>query len=585
MEKSTYDANQPQKSMSLRNLRNTLRALHQGDLIPLRPRASMILDDFEYPDQASAEEIWVGVDCGVSGTSIKYDGNYSLNISGSVASGTITKTESLDLNSFLELQFWHQGNTSTLQALEFFVKDSEDNESYWSATTDVVVDTWKQETLDLTTADGNNGTDADLTNIVEYGFLTDAAKDYKIDSLEAICGMCVAVESAKSGGYYNQVYVDNELIDTIKQASPTLVAPVSNPRIDILVADSDGVLTWIAGDEAASPELPLADLKSSKKMPICAVYLIPMMVKIVDYEYKDAFPSEGYIYLDMRPFLNYQKLGFDTGLDASKSATPDAGDTYFASDTGKIYKCYVDDIWVGIGDGTSHYPDIEDLILTIASTSTVDIDATGLNVGGYYLASINLTADITASGANGLDTGLEAISTWYSVWVIYNPATRTQASLLSLSATAPTMPTGYTIKRRVGWARNDADGNITIIDSINKLYTDRGDPASIDYVLTDLIEDNAWHDLNLSALLPPDAIAVELSVSYTANALNQDINFRRNGYIHVANAPGIRSQVANQSILQQIKVSCDTSQIIEYYLSSTATTAVAITVTGWYKNL
>jgi hypothetical protein len=491
----------------------------------------------------------------------------------------------LNLSSFLELQFWTQGNTGTLQALEVFIADSSGNESYWTAPTDVVVDTWKQETLDLTDPDGNNGTVADLTDVTSYGFKIDAAKDYKIDSLEAICGMCVAVESAKSGGYYNQVYVDNELIDTIKQASPTLVAPVSNPRIDILVADSDGVLTWIAGDEAASPELPLADLKSSKKMPICAVYLIPMMVKIVDYEYKDAFPSEGYIYLDMRPFLNYQKLGFDTGLDASKSATPDAGDTYFASDTGKIYKCYVDDIWVGIGDGTSHYPDIEDLILTIASTSTVDIDATGLNVGGYYLASINLTADITASGANGLDTGLEAISTWYSVWVIYNPATRTQASLLSLSATAPTMPTGYTIKRRVGWARNDADGNITIIDSINKLYTDRGDPSAVDYVIGDLIEDEAFHDLDLSALIPPSAISVELSIVYTASAVNKDFIFRKNGNSNVINAPRIRSQVANQSIVGLVKVSCDTSQVIEYYLDSPESTTASIIVVGWYKNL
>jgi hypothetical protein len=35
--------------------------------------------------------------------------------------------------------------------------------------------------------------------------------------------------------------------------------------------------------------------------------------------------------------------------------------------------------------------------------------------------------------------------------VIYNPATGTVAALASLSSTAPTMPSGYTYKRRIGW--------------------------------------------------------------------------------------------------------------------------------------
>ena len=73
------------------------------------------------------------------------------------------------------------------------------------------------------------------------------------------------------------------------------------------------------------------------------------------------------------------------------------------------------------------------------------------------LRSISLTIAGTTTGANALDTGTIATSTWYSVWVIYNGTTT--AGLLSTSATSPTLPSGYTHKARVGWIRTDATGN------------------------------------------------------------------------------------------------------------------------------
>ena len=82
------------------------------------------------------------------------------------------------------------------------------------------------------------------------------------------------------------------------------------------------------------------------------------------------------------------------------------------------------------------------------------------NASNVYktLRSVALTIAGTASGvANGLDTGALAISTWYSLWVIWNGTTT--AGLMSLSATAPTLPSGYTHKARAGWVRTDASGN------------------------------------------------------------------------------------------------------------------------------
>ena len=75
------------------------------------------------------------------------------------------------------------------------------------------------------------------------------------------------------------------------------------------------------------------------------------------------------------------------------------------------------------------------------------------------LRAVSLSINSAGSGANGLDTGSIAASTWYSVWVIHNPTTQTTAGLLSLSQTAPTMPSGYTYRARVGWVRTDATGD------------------------------------------------------------------------------------------------------------------------------
>ena len=97
----------------------------------------------------------------------------------------------------------------------------------------------------------------------------------------------------------------------------------------------------------------------------------------------------------------------------------------------------------------------------LSATVTVTADEVALaNSANFYLTAraVSLSISGASSGvANGLDTGTLAASTWYSVWVISNGATT--AGLLSLSATAPTLPSGYTFKARIGWIRTDASGN------------------------------------------------------------------------------------------------------------------------------
>lgn len=98
--------------------------------------------------------------------------------------------------------------------------------------------------------------------------------------------------------------------------------------------------------------------------------------------------------------------------------------------------------------------------------SKVDIDADEINLhdaaGAFFKAtSVNLTADITVPGANGLDTGGEAGNTWYYIWVIYNSTSSTTASLLSTQTAigSLTLPTGYSFGALVGAVRNNVGSN------------------------------------------------------------------------------------------------------------------------------
>jgi hypothetical protein len=75
------------------------------------------------------------------------------------------------------------------------------------------------------------------------------------------------------------------------------------------------------------------------------------------------------------------------------------------------------------------------------------------------LRGVALTINSATVGSNGLDTGVLAANTWYSRWIIYNPSTLVTAGLLSLSGTAPTLPSGFTGKAITGWVKTDPTAN------------------------------------------------------------------------------------------------------------------------------
>lgn len=157
----------------------------------------------------------------------------------------------------------------------------------------------------------------------------------------------------------------------------------------------------------------------------------------------------------------------------------------------------------------------EGLVVKQATTETVDIDARALLLKtgagtAIRVEDVDLTVDMTMSGTNGLDTGVEAVSTWYHVWVISDGST--VAGLLSTSATIPTLPGGYVYRGYAGAVYNDAGGDFVAFFQRGEKVTQVEQAALLDGTETTLTP------VSLTAHVPAFATSVFLRLQIEASS-------------------------------------------------------------------
>lgn len=151
---------------------------------------------------------------------------------------------------------------------------------------------------------------------------------------------------------------------------------------------------------------------------------------------------------------------------------------------------------------------IHNLHIESSSASQVVIkagSAVGSDDGAVVMSlSSDITVDITNSGTNGLDTGSETANTWYYIYLIWNSSDGTVAGLLSASATAPVLPSGYTKKRLVGAVRNNSSSSFIRFTQYNN-YVTHSDITIASGALT------SWTTINLASIAPTD-LSVSLNI-------------------------------------------------------------------------
>jgi len=91
------------------------------------------------------------------------------------------------------------------------------------------------------------------------------------------------------------------------------------------------------------------------------------------------------------------------------------------------------------------------IILSYVNTTTLNYTS-GTFDADDYSARYSVTAgtiNLATNGLNGLDTGSVPADGWLYTYAIYNPTTQISGLIASLSATTPTLPSGFTKKQRI----------------------------------------------------------------------------------------------------------------------------------------
>jgi hypothetical protein len=163
------------------------------------------------------------------------------------------------------------------------------------------------------------------------------------------------------------------------------------------------------------------------------------------------------------------------------------------------------------------------LIVSYVSANVVNVDCLFMilyDVNSNSLrrvSSVNVSANITTTGAGGRDAGADASSTWYSIWVI-GKDDGTLDALLSQSngargpeassPGAPTMPTGYTWRGYAGSVYNNSSGNFVPFHQCGNsvaIASQGGSALSL--------ADVNWHVIpSITTMIPPEALSVDLRV-------------------------------------------------------------------------
>jgi len=116
---------------------------------------------------------------------------------------------------------------------------------------------------------------------------------------------------------------------------------------------------------------------------------------------------------------------------------------------------------------------------------------------------------------------------------------------------------------------------------LTSTYVHRGDPDDYDVVEGDMVDDNNWHELDLSAIVPEGAKAVHLVVMTMFGAVGRGLFLRNTSQIQPYNAAYCISTVG--SVLQYFDItqSLDVNRKIDYKIEPT-NIFILITVRGWW---
>lgn len=234
--------------------------------------------------------------------------------------------------------------------------------------------------------------------------------------------------------------------------------------------------------------------------------------------------------------------------------------------------------------------------LYISGLPLVWVDATHLTIGTGRARSsddINdivnpaiITINDAVQGANGLDQGTIAVSTFYNVFVIgastamdpSSPGYVPTAGLLSLSATNPALPGKYDMFRRVGTVLTSGAGAILAFTQIRaQSYRQMWYDAGISVLAATAAA--AFTAQSLAVAVPPIATEVGFKADLLPNAPANFVELRPTGSASAAGYVKMSGDVAAVHHFDTISCPCNATPSIDWVTDAASTVQLSV---QWY---
>lgn len=206
------------------------------------------------------------------------------------------------------------------------------------------------------------------------------------------------------------------------------------------------------------------------------------------------------------------------------------------------------------------------------------------------ISSVNVSPQINASGVNGLDAGSVVANTWYYLYLISDGTL--VRGLFSLSATNPTLPSGYTYFARVGAVRTGASGHLLQTlqygNKVQYVTLAGSNVASLPVLASGAfgsssITSPTYVAISTSNVVPPTAPKITVVLSNSSTGTTSSVGLAPNSNysgVGTSNPPFIHAVSGNASS-RVFTFVLETSNIYAY----SSTSAGLIQCLGWEDNL
>jgi len=130
-----------------------------------------------------------------------------------------------------------------------------------------------------------------------------------------------------------------------------------------------------------------------------------------------------------------------------------------------------------------------------------------------------------------------------------------------------------------------ATGELQVKSTGVGLQLRTGTLAAYDFTEVDITQDGAWHDLDLSSIVPVGTKAVTLSIGlYTYADIAETIYFRKKGVLDSVNIARADNTILGRGQVSDVLVGVNSDRKIQYYVTHSvqAIGSIQIVIRAWY---